>query len=61
MGLIANELKDSIEEIGLTTNDVAAYCSWKDEDGSESCGIRYGELISLCISEIQKIKRKFLY
>lgn len=58
MGLIANELKDAIEAVGLSTQDVAAYGSWTDDDGNETCGIRYGELISLNIYEIQKLKAR---
>lgn len=57
MGLIAQELKAAIEESGLTTQDVAAYCEWKTNNGETLCGIRYGELIALLISEVQKLKR----
>ena len=58
MGLIANELKEAIEAVGLTTQDVAAYCSWIDSEGNESCGIRYEELIPLNIFAIQKLKAR---
>lgn len=57
MGLIANELKEAIETAGLTTQEVAAYCSWT-ENGEETCGIRYGEFVPLNIHEIQKLKTK---
>jgi hypothetical protein len=62
-GLIAQELKQSILDAGLTTTEVAAYCEW-DEENSETkektttCGIRYGELIPLNIHEIQKLKKR---
>lgn len=55
-GLIANEVKAALDELGISTKDFAAYCSWIKEDGKEGYGLRYGEFISLCISEIQKLK-----
>lgn len=58
LGLIANEFEESINKAGLTTKDVAAFCSWEDEDGTKGCGIRYTELIALNIYEIQKLKQK---
>ena len=56
IGLIAGELKESLDKLNITTQDFAAYCSWETEEGGEECGIRYGELIPLCILEIQKLK-----
>lgn len=58
LGLIANEFEESINQVGLTTKDVAAFCSWKDEDGTKGCGIRYTELIALNIYEIQNLKKR---
>lgn len=58
IGLIAQELREAIESVGLTTREVAAYCEWRNEDGSNGFGIRYEELIPLLISEIQKIKKR---
>lgn len=57
MGLIAQDVKAAIEDVGLTTQDVAAYCEW-DEGNDTTCGIRYGELIPLNIYEIQQLKRR---
>lgn len=57
-GFIAQELKDSLGEIGLTTNDLAAYCEWTDEKGNVTCGIRYEELIALTVLEIKKLKER---
>jgi hypothetical protein len=35
------------------------YCSKAfDDDGNETCGIRYTEFISLCIDQIQKLKKR---
>ncbi len=58
LGLIAQDLKKAILDAGLTTQEVAAYCEYIDLDGNVMCGIRYEELIALCINEIQKLKTK---
>lgn len=60
MGLIAQDLKEAIESSGMSTQEVAAYCEWKKEDGSIGCGIRYAELIPLTIYEIQKLKKELI-
>lgn len=57
-GLIAQELKESMDACGIDSQDFAAYCSWKDADGNETCGIRYTELIALNIREIQSLKTR---
>lgn len=58
MGLIAQELKQSLDEIRISSNDFATYCEWKDKDDNLTCGIRYVELIALCIYEVQKLKNQ---
>ncbi len=58
IGLIAQELKNSMDICGIDSQDLAAYCSWQDADGNETCGIRYSEFIALCIHEIQKLKTR---
>lgn len=58
IGLIAQEVKEAVENAGLTTQDFAAYCEWTNDDGSIGCGLRYGEFISLCIDQIQKLKKR---
>ena len=58
--MIANEVKNSLEQVGLNTNDFAGYCEWKNENGELSCGLRYGEFIGLCIFEIQKLKQEIM-
>lgn len=57
-GLIAQDVKEAVENAGLTTQDFAGYCEWENEDGSTGCGLRYGEFISLCIDQIQKLKKR---
>ena len=62
-GFIAQEVKNSIEKSGLTTQDVAIYMEFHDIDKktkteSTSCYLRYSEIISLCVDQIQKLKAK---
>lgn len=57
-GFIAQEVKEAIKNAGLTTQDFAAYCEWDDNNGSTGCGLRYTELVSLCVNEIQKLKKR---
>lgn len=52
-GFIAQELKDAIDNAGLTTMDFAGYV---EDDGI--CRIRYSELIALCVQEIQLLKKE---
>jgi hypothetical protein len=58
IGLIAQEVKNSLDELEISTQDFAAYCAWDDGAGNETCGLRYEELIALNIHEIQKLKEK---
>lgn len=57
IGLIANEVKEAIVNAGLDAKDMACYCEW-DENGERGSGIRYEELIPLCIFEIKKLKEE---
>jgi hypothetical protein len=47
-----------VENVGLTTQDFAAYCEWENDDGTIGCGLRYSEFIALCVNEIQKLKSR---
>ncbi len=58
IGLIAQEVKEAMDCCGIDSQDFAAYCSWKDDSGNDTCGIRYEELVSLCIDQIQKLKKR---
>ena len=58
IGLVAQQLKEAADSLGIDTQELAAYCKWNDTNGEETCGIRYEEFISLCIYEIQKIKKE---
>ena len=56
-GLIAQEVEDAVLAEGLTTKDFAAVCYDEDENGEKTnYAVRYGELVSMCIKEIQDLK-----
>ena len=58
-GLIAQDVEQAVLDTGLTTHDFAALCYNVDADGNKSnYGIRYEELVSMCIYEIQKLKKQ---
>ena len=57
-GFIAQDVKEAIENAGLTTQDFATYCEWINDDGEIDCGLRYSEFIALCVNEIQKLKKR---
>ena len=58
IGLIAQDVKASLDACNIDTQDFAAYCSWKEDDGTETCGLRYDEFVTLNILEIQKLKKQ---
>lgn len=61
-GFVAQDIKELLEQLGVDTQDFAAYCEWEeiDADGNKqtTCGIRYDEIIPLCVYEIQKLKQE---
>lgn len=58
LGLVAQDVKDAILAVGLTTKEFAGYCEWKNEDESIGCGLRYSEFVAINIYEIQKLKAR---
>ena len=58
LGLIAQDVKNTMNNLGISEEQFAVYCSWLGADNETTCGLRYGELIPLCILEIQKLKRE---
>lgn len=61
LGLIAQDVEESLEEIGIPTRECAAFIKelGTDEKSGESVyryAIRYGEFIPLLIYEVQQIK-----
>ena len=59
LGLIAQDVEDAVLAEGLTTQEFAPVVYSFDKDGNKvNYGIRYEELVSLCIHEIQKLKSR---
>ncbi len=56
-GLIAQEVLDALKETQTRVHDFGAL-GWRVEDGDKVYSIAYGELVVLCINEIQRIKRQ---
>ncbi|MGM9608347.1 MAG: tail fiber domain-containing protein [Oscillospiraceae bacterium] len=59
VGLISQDVEDSLTVNGLTAMDFAGFCKDEKEDGNGyDYALRYDEFISLCIWEIQKLKER---
>ena len=59
IGFIAQEVKDAIDNSGLTTQDVGAYVADTNQaDGSELLALRYSEFVALNTHMIQKCLAK---
>ena len=56
-GLIAQDVKDTLDEIGLTTTDFAGYVA-ADKEAHTELGLRYDEFISPMIKAIQELSDK---
>lgn len=57
-GFIAQEVKQSLDNAGLTTNDFAGVVVMRNDDGSEDWYLRYEEFISINTWQIQKLKAR---
>ena len=58
-GLIAQDIENAMIDLGIDSKDFAALCYEQDEDGNKyDYGIRYVELVSMCIQEIQNLKMR---
>lgn len=56
-GFVAQELQQAIIDAGLSEQEVATLCTIKsNNDEDDYMGIRYEELIALCVNEIQRLK-----
>ena len=55
-GIILDELKAAMDVANVDTSELAAYCISNEVTGEG--GIRYSELIALCVNEIQKLKKR---
>jgi hypothetical protein len=56
-GLIAQDVKTTLDEIGLTTNDFAGYVAG-DVETDTDLGLRYEEFISPIVKAIQELSEK---
>ncbi len=57
-GFIAQELIEALNESDLSEQELAAICTIHNEDKSTELGIRYEELIALCVKEIQRLNKR---
>ena len=58
IGLVAQDVKDAVLAVGLTTKEFAGYCEWEKDDKTIGCGLRYSEFVAMNIYEIQKLKAR---
>lgn len=57
-GLVAQDVEQALRECGLTGKDFAAFVKTPREDGGADYGLRYEELIALCIRQIQMLRER---
>lgn len=58
-GFIAQDIEDSLRELGLTTQEFAAVCYEINEDGEKvNYGVRYDEIVALNTKEIQRLNNE---
>ena len=52
------QLEQALRECGLTGKDFAAFVKTQREDGGADYGLRYEELIALCIRQVQMLRER---
>lgn len=57
-GLVAQDVEQALRECGLTGKDFAAFVKTPREDGGADYGLRYEELIALCIRQVQRLRER---
>ena len=57
-GLIAQDVEQALVECGLTGQDFAAFVRTPRTDGGADYGLRYEELVALCIRQIQMLRAR---
>ena len=57
-GLVAQDVEQALRECGLTGKDFAAFVKTQREDGGADYGLRYEELIALCIRQVQRLRER---
>lgn len=58
IGLGAGQVRDALIKYDISTREFAPYCSYYNDEGWLTCGLRYEEFISMNIYEIQKLKKR---
>ena len=56
--LFAQDVEQALRDSGLTGQDFAAFVKTPRKDGSADYGLRYEELITLCIRQIQRLQTR---
>ena len=57
-GLIAQEVIEALKKADLSESELAAVCTLHNQDETSELGIRYEELIALCVKEIQRLNKR---
>ncbi len=57
-GFIAQEVIEALKESDLSEQELAAICTMHNKDETTELGIRYEELIALCVNEIQRLNKR---
>ena len=57
-GFIAQEIVEALEQSNLSEKELAAICTIENQDKTSELGIRYEELIALCVKEIQALSKR---
>lgn len=58
VGLIAQDVEAGLEACELTGADFAGFVKFRNKDGSDGYGLRYGEFVGLLIDQVQKLKAR---
>ena len=58
-GFIVQEVLDAMKEAGISNDEYGLCCAFGDKDNPETIwGLRYEELIALCVKEIQRLNKR---
>lgn len=58
VGMIAQDVEEAMNAVGLTGQEFAGMCKAQNEDGGWDYFLRYGEFIAICVDQIQKLKAR---
>lgn len=58
-GFVVQEILEAMKEVGISNDDYGLCCAFGDSDDPETeWGMRYEEIIALCVKEIQTLKSR---